>query len=68
MHTIVHLRVWGRMYLWARSAKRGSSSQSLNSEFFGLRMERFLPDVAWSGDKSLSSVNEAFLGNQSLGS
>ena len=30
--------------------------------------ERFLADVHWSGDKTQSSINQAFRGNQSLGS
>lgn len=30
--------------------------------------ERSLPDVHWPRDKFLSSVHQAFMGNQSLGS
>lgn len=31
------MRAWGGPYLWARSAKRGKSSQSSNSEVHGLK-------------------------------
>lgn len=30
----------GRVYLWARNAKRGKSSQNQSSKFVGLRMVR----------------------------
>ena len=57
------LKVWGRLYFWAGSAKTETSSQSPSSKFTGLRMGR---DVCWSGDRPLSSVGQTFMGNQSL--
>lgn len=58
----------GWLYLWARSTKRGTSSQSSKSKVIGLRMGRDLADVPWSEGKALSSVNQAFPGNQAFGS
>lgn len=34
------MRIWGRLYLWARNAKREKSSQNPSKKFMGLRMGR----------------------------
>lgn len=38
------LRAWDRLYLWARSEKRGRSTLSLSSKFIGLKMKR---EIFW---------------------
>lgn len=63
--------VWGELFLWVKHAKKWESRQIPISKFIGWRLEdeeRFLADVHWPRVKFQSSINQAFMGNQSLSS
>ena len=61
------LRVRVGLYSCAGSVERELPSQSPRSKSIASGWERFLADVPWSGDHLWYSINQAFIGNQSLG-